>query len=149
MPVAMKSWRRVALVLLACTLAAQEADPILQGTWTATAGARVFRGKWNAQVSEKRPNSAAGSWALFNDTGYVILEGTWTAEKTARTWRGGWTARTQDGRSFSGSWQADLSEPDSKTLKEMLRMTLEKEIGGWWRSGAREGNWWLKGTPSR
>jgi hypothetical protein len=40
---------------------------------------------------------------------------------------------------------ADLS---GKTLEDMLKQTLEKQVAGSWRSGRYQGNWWLKGSLS-
>jgi hypothetical protein len=37
----------------------------------------------------------------------------------------------------------------SKTFKQMLEWTGEKEIAGSWRSGGSQGYWWLKGSPRR
>src|SRR6266404_7876825 len=99
--------RRLLTVLLftQCALA-QEANAVLYGTWTATAGpSQTFRGSWSAETSPRNPNEAQGSWTLVNDSGEVVLEGTWLARKTGPRWHGTWRARTAKGQSFSGSWQ--------------------------------------------
>jgi len=31
-----------------------------------------------------------------------------------------------------------------KTMEDMLKRTAEKQIGGSWRSGRAQGNWWLQ-----
>jgi hypothetical protein len=77
----------------------------------------------------------------------VVLEGTWSAQKTRLGWHGAWTARTVAGRSFSGTWSADIADLAGRTFEEMLEWTAEKEIAGAWRSGRYQGNWWLKGSP--
>jgi hypothetical protein len=146
----MVSWFKSSALLLPLLLAfsALAQEPALRGTWTATAGSQTFRGSWGAETSAHNPDYAQGYWTLLNDSGERVLEGTWSARKTAARWHGTWTARTSPGRSFSGVWDADITESKAKTFVDMLTLTLEKEVGGFWRSGRDQGNWWLKGSKS-
>ena len=129
-------------------LPAQQAPFAFHGRWTATAGpSQVFRGTWAAQVVPDTPNAAQGAWTLLSETGEVRLQGTWSALKVRSRWQGTWTARTLQGQSFSGTWNADITELSRKTLQQMLEWTAEKEVAGAWRSGRYQGNWWLKGSP--
>ena len=126
---------------------AQQKPTVLQGTWTVTAApTRVFHGAWSAQILPSSPNAARGSWTLFNDANEMVMSGTWSARKTGQDWQGTWTARTAAGQSFSGTWDADLGGFVGKAIKDMLVRTAEKEVGGSWRSGPYQGNWWLKGS---
>ena len=128
--------RSPAAVLVVFSALAQDAPPLLHGTWTATAGpTRVFRGTWTAQVSRQTPNIVAGSWTLLDDAGEVSLQGTWSAHKSRLGWEGVWTA--------------DIAGGKDKTLRAMLESTAEKEAAGSRRSGPYEGNWWLKGAQNR
>ncbi len=34
----------------------------------------------------------------------------------------------------------------AKTLGEMLKATLAKEIAGFWQGGGSAGDWWLRGS---
>jgi hypothetical protein len=68
-------------------------------------------------------------------------------QKSRQGWQGSWTARALNGRSFSGTWSADLGNFGGKTIQEMLERTAAKEVAGWWRGGGYRGNWWLKGSP--
>ena len=139
----MKKWC-VALTLLVSYAVAQQVPPVLQGSWMATTGPnRYLRGRWFAQVLPAKKNAANGSWTLFNESNQIILEGTWSARKTAGGWQGTWSARIQ-GRSVSGTWSAAIAEFDGKTLEDMLKRTAEKQIGGSWRSGRAQGDWWLQ-----
>jgi hypothetical protein len=95
------------------------------------------------------PNAAQGSWTLHNDSGEVTLSGTWSARKASSDWQGTWSARTAQGRTFSGTWNADISASRDKTLADMLNRTLEKEVAGSWHSGRYEGNWWLRGLKAK
>ena len=125
----------------------QEVPIQFHGSWTATAGVnRTFLGTWTAQVSPDKPNSAEGSWALLNQSGQTLLEGTWAANKTRVGWQGAWTARTLTGRTFSGTWTADIIGSSSKTFGQMLEGTLQKDILGSWRSGREAGRWRLAGS---
>jgi hypothetical protein len=125
-------------------------SPVLAGTWIATAGpTQVFRGAWSGQTSPQTPNTALGSWALFNEASEIVLEGTWSMRKTGQGWQGSWTARTSKGQSFSGTWGADLANFSGKTIEQMLESTVEKQVAGSWISGRRQGNWWLKGSRQR
>jgi hypothetical protein len=74
------------------------------------------------------------------------MDGTWSARKTGARWRGTWTAHVTRGRSFSGSWDADISGTADKTFAGMLKRAIEKETSGSWRSGNYAGNWWLQST---
>jgi hypothetical protein len=137
------------LILGFCALG-QQASPVLLGSWTATAGpGQIFRGTWSAQVSLHSPNRAIGSWTVVNEAGDVLLEGTWSAQKTGLRWQGTWTARPMKGQSLSGIWTADAASLNVESLSEMLKSTATKEVTGSWRSGRYQGNWWLKGSPSK
>lgn len=134
------------LVLLAASApvaASDEPRAVIQGSWIATFGQRQFRGEWSAQALANNANAAVGSWTLFDDGGRIILQGTWSAEKAAQKWEGAWSAHVQGGASLSGTWGADPKTLAGKTFEDMLRQTGEKQIAGWWRSRAGEGNWWL------
>ena len=144
-------------LLLSSYVLAQQAAPVLRGTWTASAGPKqIFRGAWSAQALPNRPNSVIGSWTLLNDARQIGMEGTWSAEKSARGWQGTWSARVLTGRSpsgrssygapISGSWQTETPASDIRTFSELLQRTLEKEVAGSWRRGALAGYWWLKGS---
>ena len=142
--------RSPAAVLVVFSALAQDAPPLLHGTWTATAGpTRVFRGTWTAQVSRQTPNIVAGSWTLFDDAGDVSLQGTWSAHKSRLGCEGVWTAEVVGSSSVHGTWTADIAGGKDKTLRAMLESTAEKEAAGSWRSGPYEGNWWLKGAQNR
>jgi hypothetical protein len=135
------------LIVGFCALA-QQASPVLLGSWTATAGPnQIFRGTWSAQVSLHSPNRVIGSWALLNEAGDMLLEGTWSAQKTGLRWQGTWTARPMKGQSFSGTWTAAVASLNADSLAEMLKSTATKEATGSWRSGHYQGNWSLKGPP--
>jgi hypothetical protein len=137
------------LILCSCALA-QQASPVLLGSWTATGGPnQIFRGTWSAQVSLRSPNRSIGSWTLVNDAGDVLLEGTWSAQKTGQHWQGTWTARPMKGQLLSGTWTADAASLNVESLAEMLKSTAMKEITGSWRSGHYQGNWSLKGSPTK
>lgn len=137
------------VLLVSCALA-QESRPVLRGVWSATAGASAFRGRWWAEINE--PDAASGSWTLLDDSNRIILEGVWSARrlnapaKVAAHWHGTWTARAGAGRTFSGTWQADLTDFSGKTLEDMLKHTLDQQVSGSWRSGRAQGNWWLQGS---
>jgi hypothetical protein len=135
------------LILNSCVLA-QQASPVLLGSWTATAGSnQIFRGTWSAQVSLHSPNRAIGSWTLLSEAGDVLLEGTWSAQRTGKSWQGTWTARPIKGQLLSGTWTADAASLNADSLAEMLKSTATKEVTGSWRSGRYQGNWSLKGSP--
>jgi hypothetical protein len=137
------------LVALGLTVqvSAQEAPIELHGGWTATVGVnRTFLGTWTARVLPDKPNSGEGSWAVLNEGGQTILEGTWAANKTRFGWQGAWAARTLTGQSFSGTWTADIIGSSSKTFRQMLEWTLQKDILGSWRSGREQGRWRLAGS---
>ena len=90
-----------------------------------------------------------GYWTLLNDADERIMEGSWSARKTGSRWHGTWTAHTAQGRSFFGSWDADMTESKDKTFVDMLKRTLEKDVGGSWRSGSYGGTWSLRGIPPK
>ena len=132
---------------LTVSASAQEVPVELRGNWSATAGVnRTFLGTWTARVQADKPNSAEGSWALLNEGGQTLLEGTWAANKTRLGWQGAWTARTLTGQSLSGTWTADIIGSSSKTFRQMLEATLQKDILGSWRSGREQGRWRLAGS---
>jgi len=137
----------VAGLIPASRFRAQQSSTVLQGTWTARAGpTQVFRGAWSAEILPGSPNTARGSWTLWNDRNEMVLEGTWSASKTGRDWQGSWTARAATGQSFTGGWNADLSGSALKTIQDMFERTAQKEVAGSWRSGRYQGNWWCKGS---
>src|ERR1700747_3448893 len=144
----MKLWSLIfGLILCSCALA-QQASPVLLGSWTATAGPnQIFRGTWSAQVSLHSPNRAIGSWIVVNEAGDVLLEGTWSAQKTGQRWQGTWTARPMKGQLLSGTWTADAANLNADSLAEMLKSAAAKVVTGSWRSGRHQGNWSLKGSP--
>jgi hypothetical protein len=143
---------RISTILFFCLsavfqTAAQKAGPAFNGTWMASAGAgQVLRGTWSGQTSLRSPNTAGGSWTLQNETNETVLAGTWSAHKTDQGWQGTWTAHTANGGSFSGTWDAYLPDFNGKTMEEMLKRTTDKQVAGSWRSGRRQGNWWLDGS---
>jgi hypothetical protein len=137
------------LVLLGSGALAQQPLPVLRGSWTASeTSGQIFRGTWTGQTSQQNRNAARGSWTLLNDAGEIMLEGTWSARK-GQGWTGTWVCRTASGRSFSGTWNADLPSFSGKTIQEMLGRTAEKEVAGSWRTRGYQGNWWLKGSPRK
>jgi hypothetical protein len=135
-------------LILAFCAHAQQASPVLLGSWTAAPSPnQIFRGTWSAQVSLHNPNRAIGSWTLLSEAGDVLLEGTWSAQKTGQHWQGTWTARPMKGQLLSGTWTADAASLSVDSLAEMLKSTATKEVSGSWRSGRYQGNWSLKGSP--
>jgi hypothetical protein len=144
----LKPWSLVVALLFCSCALAQQAAPEFRGTWTATVGpTEVLRGNWTAQTLARRPNAARGSWTLLSEASQVLLEGTWSAQKTGPGWQGRWTARRLHGRSYSGTWRADIADLSGKTFRAMLERAVAKEIAGSWRSGGYQGNWWLEGSP--
>ncbi len=139
-------------LLLVCWALAQESRPVLRGVWGATAGASgTFRGRWWAEIEASE--AASGSWTLLDDSNRIVLEGTWSARRvnapaklTVPHWQGTWTARAGAGRTFSGTWQADLAGFTGKTFEDMLKRTVEQQVSGSWRSGRAQGNWRLQGS---
>jgi hypothetical protein len=143
----MKIWSLIFGLLLSSCALAQEASPVLGGSWTATAGSsQTFHGRWSGQTSLHNPSVAEGSWTLLNEKGEVVLEGTWSAKKTGHDLQGTWTARPTKGQAFSGTWAADAANLNAESFAEMLQRTATNEVGGSWRSGRYEGDWWLKGS---
>ena len=142
----------LALATLVCLASAQGQAPPAEfsGMWTATEGnGPAMRGMWLAQVSQASPNAASGSWSLMSDGGDIVAEGTWSASKTSQNFEGSWSARARNGRSLSGTWSGALGDFKGKTFKEMLSLTMEKQIGGGWQSGHLKGNWWLEGSRKK
>jgi hypothetical protein len=134
------------IVMLVSGAVGQQAAPALRGSWTASAGpARVFHGRWTGQVSQQGENAARGSWILLADSGQILLEGTWSSQKNSTGWHGTWIARTVQGRSFSGTWKASISDPRMKTFGDMLKRSLEEATEGTWQSGPYKGHWQLRG----
>ena len=135
-----------AVVSIGVPAEGQNSASELTGMWTANAGSGpVMRGTWLAQISQGSPNLARGSWSFLNDASEIVLTGTWSARKTGKGWDGSWTAQARNGRALSGSWSAALADFKGKTLKEMLALTMQRQIGGAWQSGGHQGNWWLQG----
>lgn len=143
---------RVCAFILAALLAlssgglGQQPASVLQGAFTAWAGPGVFRGKWSAQIAERTPNAASGSWILLNERNDVVLQGTWSARKSAAGWEGTWHARVRRGRAYSGTWAASEPGP-GKTFAEMLQSATRGSATGTWRSQGYGGNWRLGPTP--
>ena len=141
--------RSLAMTLLLSVSALAQPAPALQGSWTASAGPNQgFRGTWSAVVLPGTRNAGRGSWSLVNAANQIVLRGQWSAQKAARGWHGTWSARiltgrSSPGRSFSGTWQSEMTGAD-QTLGEMLQRAVEKQIAGAWRSGPRAGTWSLK-----
>jgi len=112
-------------VLLVSRALAQESRPVLRGVWGATAGASgTFRGRWWAEIEASE--AASGSWTLLDDSNRIVLEGTWSARRvnapaklTVPHWER--QARAGAGRTFSGTWQADLAGFTGKTFEDMLK----------------------------
>lgn len=142
-------------LLLVCLLAsalaapapdanAQDAVTSLRGSWSATIGNRpALQGTWSAELQEKTPNAASGTWTLVGAGGTVVARGTWTATKTSGAWSGAWAARAAGGGSRSGTWRADAGG-GAKTFAGLLRSSLETQLTGAWRSGGLQGRWALK-----
>jgi len=138
----------ITLLVFACALA-QEPAPTLHGTWIARDGrARILHGTWTGGALPHHPDSAEGTWTLTSN-GQMVLAGTWRAEKSRRGWEGRWFGHTARGGSLAGTWGADLEHWSGKTLRDMLELTLQKQVSGWWTAGRDQGNWWLKGSPAR
>jgi hypothetical protein len=140
----------IVLLFVSCALA-QHAAPVFQGDWTATLGppqtagpAQTFRGTWAGQTLSGRPNSAHGSWGLFNDTCRLVLQGTWSAQKTAGGWHGTWTSRILRGRPFSGTWKADMTGSSGKPFQDVLESTLEAEVPALGVAASRRGTGGLR-----
>jgi hypothetical protein len=143
----------VSLTLLAPQVpqpgAREQTPPPLRGSWSATAGARVFAGSWTAILDPATPDEAHGTWGLL-DGRRIVAEGTWAATRTADGWRGQWSAQVglagRGGASrpdYSGTWQATIADTSLKTLADMLTRTLQEDVTGTWRAAARSGAWRL------
>jgi len=137
------------MVLTACAMAQQAPtnppENTLRGTWIATAGPQMFRGRWWANLSPNTHNSAQGAWTLLSDSNQILLEGTWSARKSPSGWQGTWSARIGEGRSFSGTWSSAQEDINVKTFEDMLKAALQKQVSGSWQKGRMQGNWWLQG----
>jgi hypothetical protein len=122
----MKKWILAVNLLLVSYAVAQQAPPVLRGSWIATAGSkRTFQGRWSAQVLPPSKNVALGSWTLLGENNQIVLEGTWSARKLADGWQGTWTARIE-GRTVSGMWNAVMTDFNGKTFEDMLKRTAER-----------------------
>ncbi len=138
----------LAAVLVLCSPAeSQQAAPVLQGAFTASAGPAAYRGKWSARVFTRTPNTAAGSWILLNDKNDIVLQGTWSAQKSSAAWKGTWRARVLNGRAFSGTWTATDPGPGSKTFAAMLQAAIQGAVAGTWARGGYGGDWRLVPAP--
>jgi len=146
-------WAVLVALLLPQTIGAQDTPVVLRGTWTATAGTRVFNGVWSAQIEPGAPNGAHGSWGLLDGSGRVILQGTWAAQKRAKVWQGTWSAvvtrsgdRSSSGPKYAGSLQANVAGNESATLLEMFKRSVENAVSGTWQSGALKGQWTVRAS---
>ena len=128
----------------------------LQGSWTASSGsAHAFRGTWSAEVRRETADTARGSWTVLDAGNSIVLQRTWSARKDARGWQGSWSAvvvsraagRSASGPPMSGTWKADTETAATGTLLEMLQRTIDRSVGGTWRSGSLGGQWALTGSP--
>jgi hypothetical protein len=138
----------IGLLAFVCAFA-QEPAQMIYGTWIATAGGtQTLHGTWTGSALPQQPNVAEGTWTLAS-SGQIVLQGSWRAEKSRRGWEGHWTARTARGESMAGSWGADVEHWQGKTFQDLLELTLQEEVSGWWEVGNRQGNWWLKGSQHR
>ncbi|MGA8185363.1 MAG: hypothetical protein WB819_17165 [Terriglobia bacterium] len=138
----------VAFLAVVCALA-QEPAQTIHGTWIATAGrGQTLHGTWTGSALPGHPDAAEGTWTLASG-GRMVIQGTWRAQKSRQRWEGDWTAQTARGESLAGSWGADVEHWQGKTFQELLELTLQQEVSGWWQVGQRQGNWWLKGSPQR
>lgn len=144
-------WACLAIFATPAPMKAQNSATELTGMWKATVGnGPIMQGMWLAQTSKSSPNAASGSWSLLSDAGEIVIQGTWSARKTGQRWEGSWRARAGNGRVLSGTWSASLGDFQGKTFREMLELTMQKQIGGTWQSGVYQGNWWLEGSrPKR
>jgi hypothetical protein len=134
-------------LLLSVVALGQQPTPVLQGAFTASAGAATYRGKWSATFSSRTPSNAAGAWILLNDRNDIMLQGTWSARKTGAAWKGTWRARVLRGRAFSGTWSASEPGPGSKTFADMLEAAISSGTAGTWATGGYGGNWRLAPNP--
>jgi hypothetical protein len=141
----------IALLALTLPISAQQTPSVLRGSWSATVGtARVLSGGWAATIDWATPDSARGTWVLVDDGNRAVLEGTWAAAKSKGGWQGTWSARVTakggaPGRALSGTWRADMKDPNVRTLAEMLQHAVADQVSGTWRSGSLAGGWRLKG----
>jgi hypothetical protein len=137
-------------VVVHLLIAAGEEPPKRGGEWIATVDSgQSLRGKWVGQTLPEDPNALHGSWLLLSDTGRILLSGTWSARKAQHGFRGSWSAHDQSRRAVSGTWRVTAGSSGVTTLQQLLEQTLAGQVAGAWRSGRRQGQWWVKGTPSR
>ena len=132
------------IVPLAAAPNAQQPVTSLRGSWSATIGSRpALQGTWSAELQEKTPEAASGTWTLVGAGNTVVARGTWSATRTRGAWSGSWAARAADGASRSGTWRADANGA-AKTFADLLRSSLETQLSGTWRSAGLQGRWALR-----
>ena len=71
------------------------------------------------------------------------------AQETGPALRGNWTARTAQGGSVFGTWEADATGLNGKTLADMFALTMEREVTGSWQGGRHSGSWRLSGAKGQ
>jgi len=122
----------------------EAALPTYSGRWVASAGeSRIFHGKWVGQSIPGDPLAAHGSWTLAGPSGKTILTGSWKARIREKIWQGTWSAITADGRTVSGTWQANLDQPHVAVFENFFEEVARNETTGTWRSGKVGGAWRL------
>jgi hypothetical protein len=129
---------------LAVSLLAQQPQPTIRGSWSATAGAQTFAGTWSGQLLPGRDDAGQGSWTVVA-AGRVVVEGTWAAAKSPRLWQGRWSARIITGpsssRVISGSWKRTVAASATGSFSDMLKQAIEQDITGSWRAATLAGAW--------
>ena len=139
----------VTILLWVPAVAAEEVPPIRHGEWIATVeSGRSLRGRWVGQALPEDPNALHGSWLLLSDSGKIALSGTWSARKTQRGFRGSWSVQDQSHRTVSGTWRVAVGSGGGTTLQQLLEQTLVGQVSGAWRSGRRQGQWWVRGAST-
>ena len=129
-------------------LRAQSSAATLRGTWAATAPSRAFQGSWTARIDGPDPNTAQGTFTLFDRSNRPAAQGTWSAVKNANGWSGSWQARVAGNRRlFGGTWRTDLPKSDVKTFRDLLQRTLQEQVSGVWVSAGLRGAWSLRAFP--
>jgi len=132
------------LILLASLAAAGSAQsPKWNGTWSATAGSRVFSGTWEAAESSDAA-TASGNWTLTDRSGTPLAAGTWAAGRSAKAWQGSWQARAVNGQTYSGTWRAQVQLAATAPMAEMFQAALASAIQGTWHMGAPAGAWSIR-----
>lgn len=140
---------RLTVLLVLVSAFGQQPAHTIHGTWIATSGhARTLHGTWSGRTLPQRPNVAEGDWTLAGG-GQIVIRGNWRVEKSSRGWEGHWTAQTARGESLAGNWGADVEHWHGKSFQDLLELTLQEEVSGWWQVGRQQGNWWLKGSRPR